>query len=108
MCRLPSPNGSEFSEKLQSAAVNATGYAAKLLSGKTSVIILNKDAAAGLYVELEFGHGASGAVETETLHAPALDHREAHITASTKSDSFKQGKYSVTVPRATGLRVTLS
>jgi hypothetical protein len=46
-------------------------------------------------------------VETETLHAPALDSREAHITASTKVGSLKQGKCSVTVPHATGLRVTL-
>jgi len=49
-----------------------------------------------------------GAVETEILHAPALDSREAHITTSTKSDSLKQGKCSVTVPHATGLRLTLT
>ena len=53
------------------------------------------------------GHGMSGAVKSETLHAPALDSREAHITASTNTDSLKQGKYSATVPHATGLRVTL-
>jgi hypothetical protein len=47
-------------------------------------------------------------VQTETLHAPALDSREAHITNSTKSDSLKQGKCSVVVPHATGLRVTLT
>jgi hypothetical protein len=98
----------EFSTKLQSAGVNATAYAAKLPSGQTSVIILNKNAAADLEVELDFGVGVNGSVETETLHAPALDSREAHITASTKTDSLKQGKCSVTVPRAIGLRVTLS
>jgi hypothetical protein len=49
----------------------------------------------------------SGAVTSETLHAPALDSREAHITALSKTDSLKQGKYSATVPHATGLRVTL-
>ena len=38
----------------------------------------------------------------------ALESREAHITASTKTDSLKQGKCSVSVPHATGLRVTVS
>jgi len=98
----------EFSTKLQATGVNATAYAAKVPGGHTSVIILNKDAAADLEVELDFGRDASGVVQTETLHAPALDSREAHITTSTKTDSLKQGKCSVTVPHATGLRVTLS
>jgi hypothetical protein len=98
---------SEFSSKLQDTAVNATAYAAKLPGGHTSVIILNKDATADLEVELDFGRDASGAVQTETLHAPALDSREAHISTAT-TDSLKQGKCSVTVPHATGLRVTLS
>jgi hypothetical protein len=98
----------EFSTKLQAAGVNATAYAAKLPSGQTSVIILNKDAEVDLEVELDFGRGVSGAVHTEILHAPALDSREAHITTSTKTDSLKQGKCSVTVPHATGLRLTLT
>jgi len=72
------------------------------------VIILNKDAAADIDVELDFGRDMSGTVQTETLHAPALDHREAHITTSTRTDYLKQGKCSVTVPHATGLRMTLS
>lgn len=97
----------EFSTKLQATRVNATAYAAKLPGGHTSVIILNKDAAADLEVELDFGRDASGVVQTETLHAPALDSREAHITTSTKSNSLKQGKCSVTVPHATGVRLTL-
>ena len=96
----------EFSTKLQAAGVNATAYAAKLPDGHTSVIILNKDAAADLEVELDFGRDASGVVQTETLHAAALDSREAHITTSTKTESPKQGKCSVTVPHASGLRVT--
>jgi hypothetical protein len=97
----------EFSTKLQAAGVNATAYAAKLPGGQTSVIIVNKDAAADLEVELDFSRGMSGSMQTETLHAPALDSREAHITTSTKTDSLKQGKCSVVVPRATGLRVTV-
>src|SRR5258707_13494518 len=98
----------EFSTKLQAAGVNVTAYAAKLPGGHTSVIILNKDAAADLDVELDFGRDASGAVQTETLHAPGLDSREAHITTSTKSASLKQGRCSVSVPHATGVRVTVS
>lgn len=98
----------EFSTKLQDAGVNATAYAAKLPGGRTSVIILNKDAAADLVVELDFGRGVSRAAETDILHAPALDSREAHITTSTKTDSFKQGKCSLAVPHATGLRLTLT
>jgi hypothetical protein len=97
----------ELSTKLQDTGVNATAYAAKLPGGHTSVIILNKDAAADLELELDFGRDASGVVQTETLHAPALDSREAHITTSTKTDSLKQGKCSVVVPHATGVRLIL-
>jgi hypothetical protein len=56
-------------------------------------------------VELDCGRGA---VDTKILRAPALDSREAHITTSTKTDSLKQGKCSVIVSRATGLRLTLT
>lgn len=97
----------DFSAQLQAAGNNATAYAAKLPSGKTSVIILNKDAAGDLEVELDFGRG-SGEVEIETLHAPALDSREANITPSTNAKSLKQDKCVVTVPRGTGLRVTVT
>jgi hypothetical protein len=98
----------DFASKLEAAGVNVTAYAAKLPGGQTSVIILNKDAAADLDVELDFGRGVSGAVETEILHAPALDSREAHITTSTETDALKEGKCSLTVPHATGLRLTLT
>ena len=97
----------EFSTKLQDAGVNATAYAAKLPGGRTSMIILNKDAIADLEGELDFRRGVSGAVETEILRAPALDSREAHFTKSTKTDSLRQGRCSAIVPRATGLRLTV-
>jgi hypothetical protein len=98
----------ELSAQLQDTGVNATAYVAKLASGHTSVIILNKDMASDLEVELDFGSDSSGVAQTETLHAPGLDSREAHITPSTKTDSLKHGKYSVLVPHATGLRVTVT
>ena len=98
----------EFSAKLQDSGVNATAYAAKLPNGKTSVIILNKDAVADVEVKLDFGRDASGVVQTETLNASTLESREAHITTSTKSASLKQGKCNVVVPHATGVRVTVS
>jgi hypothetical protein len=72
------------------------------------VIILNKDATTDIEVELDFGRGVTGTEQTEILHAPALDSRETHITTSTKTDRLKQGKCSVTVPHATGLRVTVT
>jgi hypothetical protein len=97
----------DFAAKIQAAGVNVMAYAAKLAGGQTAVIILNKDEVADLEVELEFGDVISGAVETETLHAPALDSREAHITTATKTDSLKQGKCSVIAPHATGVRLTL-
>ena len=91
----------DFAAKLQAAGVNATAYAARLAGGQTSVIILNKDEVVELEVELEFGNVLNGAVKTETLHAPALDSREAHITTTNMTDSLKQGKCSVIVPHAT-------
>jgi hypothetical protein len=71
------------------------------------VIIVNKDAVAGVEVEFDFDDGMSGAVETETSHAPALNSREAHIATSTKKDSLKQGNCTVVVPHATGLRLSV-
>ena len=97
----------DFSSKIQAAGVDATGYAAKLPNGHTSVIILNKDADKDLDLNVDFGSGASGKVEIETLHAPALDSREAHITRSSTHGILKQGKYSVVVPHVTGVRLTL-
>jgi hypothetical protein len=98
----------DFSAKLQAAGVDATGYAAKLTGGQVSVIILNKDAQQDLNLTLDFGGGKKGRVESEVLHAPALDSREAHITKSSAHEALKNGKYVVAVPHATGLRLTLA
>jgi hypothetical protein len=88
--------------QLQKAGVNATGYAAKFAGGKTVVIILNKDAERDLRVNLRFGGPRSSIVKIKTLSAPALDSREANITASGTPGRIQNGEYSLTVPRATG------
>jgi hypothetical protein len=97
----------DFTSQLQAAGVDATAYAAKLASGHVAVIILNKDAEQKIEVSLDFGMGKTGAVETKMLHAPALDSREAHITPSKKTDLVRDGKYSMTIPSATGVCLTL-
>ena len=97
----------DLSSKLQTAGVNATAYAAKLPGGEVSLIILNKDADKDLTLTLDFGSGRRGAVETETLHAPALNSREAHITPAKIPGALKEGKYSLTVPRVSGIRITV-
>jgi hypothetical protein len=99
---------SDLSAKLQAAGVNATAYAAKLAGGQTSVIILNKDVEKDVEVSLDFGRGAKGAVEIETLHASALESREAQITKSGKAEPIKGGMCSVVVSHASGMRLTMS
>ncbi len=97
----------DFSSALQATGVDATAYAARLSGGQSSVIVLNKDAEKDLVLRLDFGAGRSGEVEIETLHAPALDSREAHITRTAKTGALKEGKTTVSIPHATGVRVTL-
>jgi hypothetical protein len=96
-----------FTAQLQATGVDASAYAATLPTGHAAVIILNKDAEQKVEVTLDFGRGRTGAVETTMLHAPALDSREAHITRSSDPGSLRDGKYTVTVPPATGLCLTL-
>jgi hypothetical protein len=97
----------DLTSRIQAGGVDATAYAVKLASGETSVIVLNKDAEKDLALSLDFGSGVAGAVEAEKLHAPALTSREARITRDAKTARARDGKYNVTVPRATGVRLTL-
>jgi hypothetical protein len=98
----------DFTSQLQATGVDATAYAATLSSGHVGVIILNKDAEQNLEVTLDFGPGKTGEVQIKTLHAPALDSREAHITPSPERGRLKDGKYTVDVARATGVCLSLS
>jgi len=97
----------EFTAQLQATGANATAYAAILPGGHPSVILLNKDAKHEVNVVLEFTPGKSTTLELDTLHAPSLDAPEANITRSPLPAHLKDGKYAVTVPPATGQRLTL-
>ncbi len=97
----------DLTSKLQAAGVDATAYAAKSANGRISVIVLNKDEEKDVSVTLDFGDGKNGAVEAESLRAPALDSREAHIVRAAVAARLKDGKHTVVVPHASGLRVTL-
>jgi hypothetical protein len=98
----------DFTSQLQATGVDATAYAAILPSGHVAVIILNKDAEQNVEVSLDVGTGRTGAVETKTLHAPALDSREVHITPSAEPDRLRDGRCTVTVRPATGVCLTIS
>ena len=97
----------DLTGQIQATGMDATAYAAKLPGGAMTVVILNKDAERDLDLTLEFGSAKSGAVEVETLHASALDAREAHITREPKHGALKQGRFAVTVPHASGMRITV-
>jgi hypothetical protein len=97
----------DFTAQLQSTGVDATAYAAKLPDGNLSVIILNKDAQQDVTIQLDFGNLKTAKLEAETLHATALDSREAHITKSPKPTHLQDGKYTVTVPHSSALRLTV-
>ncbi len=96
----------DLTAPLQAAGVNASAYAAKLADGRATVVVLNKDAEKDLDLTLDFGSGRRERAETEALHAPALDSREAHI-ASSASLRLQHGTCRVQVPHASGLRITL-
>jgi hypothetical protein len=98
----------DLTARLQAAGVDATAYAAQLEGGQTSVIVLNKDAEKDLALDLDFGRTGDGPVVIEALHAPALDSREAHLTSAAQAAHLKAGKCAVTVPRASGMRLTLA
>ena len=95
-----------LTSQIQTAGLNGTAYAAKLPDGARTVVILNKDAERDLDLMIDFG-AAGKAVEVETMHAQALDAREAHITREAKQGTLKRGRVAVTVPHASGMRVTV-
>lgn len=97
----------DLTGQIEATGVDATAYGAKLPGGEMAVVIFNKDAQRDLDLTLDFGSSRSGVVETATLRAPALDSREADIARESNRTSLKHGRYAVTVPHASGLRVTV-
>jgi hypothetical protein len=95
-----------FTERLQGAGVNATGYGAVLPGGRLSVVLLNKDLDKDIEVLLDFGK--DGTLEVERLQAPAIDSRDSRITQPSRSRVKKNGHYRVGVPHASGVLVTLA
>ncbi|HEY1804755.1 MAG TPA: hypothetical protein VGG45_09760 [Terracidiphilus sp.] len=98
----------DLTAKLQAAGINATAHAAKLASGQTSVIVLNKDAENDLDLRLNFGAARTAATELETLRAPSLDSREARLARVPQSGHLKNGAFTGLIPRASGLRITIA
>lgn len=97
-----------FASQFQAAGVNATAYAATLANGRTSVVILNKDAGQDLDLTIDFGSKAHGEAEAEILHAPALDSRDTQITRLSKAGRLENGRLAISVPHSTGMRLTVS
>ena len=97
----------DLSSQLQAAGINATAYAAKLARGQSSVIVLNKDMENDLVLRLDFAAAQSATAEIETLHATSVESREAHITRPANSGQLAYGKFTVVVPHASALRITV-
>jgi hypothetical protein len=96
----------DLTSQIQATGVDGTAYAGKLPGSAMTVVILNKDAVRDLDLTLDFRAGKSGTVETETLHAPEMGAREAHITLEPRHGALKQGRFAVRVPHVSGLRIT--
>jgi hypothetical protein len=97
----------DLTSKLQAAGVNATAYAVKQADRALSVIILNKDLEKDVSVTLNLAGSQNAKVRTEALRGAAIDSREAQIVHANHAARLKDGKYTVTVPHASGLRVTI-
>jgi hypothetical protein len=97
----------DLTSKLQATGVNATAYAAELKGNRRSVVILNKDLEKDLDVVLSFAKGGGLQVETAKLEATRVDSRDARIVLS-KARLGDDGRYRVSLPRVSGVRVTVA
>jgi hypothetical protein len=98
---------SDFTRQLQVSGVNASAYAARHHDGTRSVVVINKDLAADVTIELDFGSGVKGHVGIETLHAAAIDSRDTALS-NHPTGKLHAGRYSLVVPHASAVRVTVT
>ncbi len=94
-----------LTSQLQAGGVDATGYAGRLPSGATRIVLLNKDATRDLDLRLKVANGSAPA-EVQALRAPGLDSRSAEITTIANPGRMEGGEYRLTLPRASGLCLT--
>ncbi|MDE3200318.1 MAG: hypothetical protein KGN79_05290 [Acidobacteriota bacterium] len=97
----------DFTGQLQARGVNATGYAAVMPDGARVVVILNKDLNEDADVILDFGKGANRKVIVETMQAPAVDSRDAKISEQAHGKLGEDGRFRISAPHASGVRVTV-
>jgi hypothetical protein len=97
----------DLTAALQASGVNAAAFAARMADGKLSVIVLNKDAEKDVTLTIDFGATKATAAAIETLTAASLTSREARITVESKPVAVKDGKATITIPKSSGLRITL-
>ncbi len=97
----------DFTAQLQGRGVNATGYAAAMPSGARVVVLLNKDLNDDADVFLDFGKGPDRSLTVETMRAPAIDSRDAKIAEQARGKLGADGRFRVSVPHASGVRVTV-
>lgn len=95
----------DFTTRFQSAGVDATAYAAEMPDGKRSVILLNKDLNKDLEISLSIGK--RGAVHVEALQSPSIESREARIAPGPSAKFGTDGRISISLPHASGVRVTV-
>jgi len=93
----------DFTSQLQATGVNASAYVAKRPNGNIAMIVLNKDADEDLEVTVDLGARKTRTLETKMLQSSSLSSREAHIISSRRLGRLHNGKYTVPVPRSTGV-----
>ncbi|HWA95699.1 MAG TPA: hypothetical protein VG844_13940 [Terracidiphilus sp.] len=97
-----------FTAMLQARGVNATGYAAAMPGDGRVVVLLNKDLEDDADVILDFGKGRSRSLIVEALQAPTIDSRDAKIAEQAHGKLGDDGRFRISVPHASGVRVIVS
>jgi hypothetical protein len=72
------------------------------------VVLLNKDLEDDADVILDFGKGRSRSLIVEALQAPTIDSRDAKIAEQAHGKLGDDGRFRISVPHASGVRVIVS